>query len=87
MEKEIGKIQKNDTTDIIVRIDDFGGRPGITIREYVKSERYTGFTKAGTRIPTDKFIQFRELLNTISLNDLNANQASAAPEKIEEEEI
>ena len=39
MEKEIGKINKNDTTDIVVRLDDFGGRPGVTIREFVTSDR------------------------------------------------
>ena len=45
MEKDIGRIKKNDSTDIIIRIDDFGGRKGLTIREYVTSDRYTGFTK------------------------------------------
>jgi len=44
MEKDIGKIGKNDTTDIVIRVDDFGGRRGLTIREFVTSERYTGFT-------------------------------------------
>ena len=45
MEKDLGKIKKNDNTDIIVRLDDFGGKPGVTIREFVTNERYTGFTK------------------------------------------
>jgi len=70
MEKDIGKIKKNDQTDIVVRIDDFGGKRGVTIREFTTSERYTGFTKSGTRIPTDKFLEFRELVNAISLDDL-----------------
>ena len=39
MEKDLGKIKKNETTDIVVRIDDFGGKKGLTIREFVKSER------------------------------------------------
>ena len=47
MEKDIGKIKKNDTTEIVVRLDDFGGKIGLTIREFVNNERYTGFTKAG----------------------------------------
>ena len=50
MEKDIGKVKKNDTTDIVIRVDDFAGRKGLTIREYVTSDRYTGFTKAGVRI-------------------------------------
>jgi len=45
MEKDLGKIKKNDTSDIVIRIDDFGGRKGLTIREFVTSEKYTGFTK------------------------------------------
>ena len=73
MEKDIGKITKNDDTDIVVRIDDFGGKTGITIREFTTSERYTGFTKSGTRIPVDKFLEFRELINKISLDDLKAD--------------
>jgi len=83
MEKDIGKIKKSDNTDIIVRIDDFGGNRGITIREFVNSEKYTGFTKSGTRIPVEQFIEFRNLINAISLNDINADVA----EGIKEEEI
>jgi len=70
MEKDIDKISKNPDTDIVIRIDDFGGKVGLTIREFVKGERYTGFTKAGTRIPADKFAQFKEAINSIDESDL-----------------
>ncbi len=70
MEKDIDKIQKNPDTDIVIRVDDFGGRRGVTIREFVKSERYTGFTKAGTRIPADKFSQFKAAINSIDEAEL-----------------
>ncbi len=70
MEKDIDRIQKNIDTDIVIRIDDFGGKRGLTIREFVKGERYTGFTKAGTRIPADKFMLFKEAINSIDINDL-----------------
>ena len=66
VEKDIGKIQKNENTDIVVRVDDFGGRPGVTVREFTTSERYTGFTKSGTRIPADKFSEFKEMINSIN---------------------
>ena len=72
MEKDIGKIKKNDMTDVVIRIDDFGGKTGLTIREFTTSERYTGFTKSGTRIPADKFLEFRELINKIDLDDLKS---------------
>ena len=65
MEKDIGKIKKNEFTDIVVRIDDFGGKTGLTIREYVTGDRYTGFTKAGTRISAENFKSFKELINSI----------------------
>ena len=65
MEKDIGKIPKNDIISIVVRIDDFGGRIGLTIREYTESERYTGFTKSGTRIPAEHFHDFKKMINSI----------------------
>jgi hypothetical protein len=72
MEKDIGRLTKNSETDIVVRIDDFGGKIGVTIREFVKSERYTGFTKAGVRISTDNFKAFKEMINSIDENELAA---------------
>jgi len=70
MEKDIGKIKKNDESDIIIRLDDFGGARGLTIREFVTSDRYTGFTKAGVRIKSADFPVFKELINSISEEDL-----------------
>jgi len=74
MEKDIGRINKNDRTDIVLRIDDFGGRKGLTIREFVTSERYTGFTKAGIRILTPDFLKFKEMINSISEKDMKDEQ-------------
>jgi hypothetical protein len=76
MEKDIGKIKKNETADIIVRIDDFGGKPGVTIREFVTSDRYTGFTKSGVRIVADEFLKFREMINSIHLDDLKSSETA-----------
>jgi len=90
MEKDIGKIKKNDTTDVIIRVDDFGGKAGVTIREFVTSERYTGFTKSGVRILVADFKKFRDMLNSISDDDLKEAPGKEAPEKqktLEEEEI
>jgi len=74
MEKDIDRISKNPDTDIVIRIDDFGGKVGLTIREFVKSERYTGFTKAGTRIPAEYFKQFKEAINSIDEKDFVAGE-------------
>ena len=72
MEKDIGKINKNAETDIVIRVDDFGGKRGLTIREFTTSERYTGFTKSGTRIPVEKFKEFKALINSIDEAELAA---------------
>ncbi|MCX8158807.1 MAG: PC4/YdbC family ssDNA-binding protein [Candidatus Pacearchaeota archaeon] len=70
MERDIARISKNSDTDIVVRIDDFGGKIGVTIREFVKSDRYTGFTKAGTRISADNFSAFKQAINSIDESEL-----------------
>lgn len=85
MEKDIGRIQKNPETDILVRIDDFGGKTGLTIREFVQSPKYTGFTKAGTRIPAEKFEDFKKLINSINTEDLkNPEQETLNQTKIQD---
>lgn len=79
MDKDIDRIQKNQETDIVIRIDDFNGKKGVTIREFVRSERYTGFTKAGTRIPADKFNIFKAAINSIDETEL-AEPAQSKPD-------
>ena len=81
MEKDLGKIKKNDTTDIILRLDDFGGRAGLTIREFVTSERYTGFTKSGVRILAADFPRFKEMILSIKEEDLKADTPAEQPQE------
>ncbi len=80
MEKDLGKIQKNDQSDIVLRIDDFGGRRGFTIREYVNSERYTGFTKAGVRILAKDFPKFKEMINSVTDEEIQAEPEESSEE-------
>ncbi len=79
MEKDIGKIKKNDQTDIVIRVDDFGGRKGLTIREFVTSDRYTGFTKAGVRILSGEFEKFKEMINSVTEDDMAPVEGSDGP--------
>lgn len=81
MEKEIGKINKNDTTDIVIRIDDFADKRGLTIREFVTSDRYTGFTKSGVRILASDFPKFKEMIDSISDEDMKEVEAKPEPEQ------
>jgi hypothetical protein len=85
MEKDIGSIKKNNETEILIRVDDFGGKPGVTIREFVKSDKYTGFTKAGTRISANNFLLFRELINGVELADLGVEEPEDNSDKPEKE--
>src|SRR3989338_4262669 len=92
MEKDIGKIKKNETTNIIVRVDEYKGKKGLTIREFVTSEKYTGFSKSGTRIPADEFLNFRDMINSISLDEMTApstpeKKDKKAKEKVEKKEV
>ncbi|MFH1451826.1 MAG: hypothetical protein ABIF88_01485 [archaeon] len=82
MEKDIGKIARNPDTDIIIRIDDFGGKTGLTIREFVnKSETgFTGFTKSGTRISSENFEEFKRLINSINPEDLKGEPTPSQKE-------
>lgn len=76
MDKDLGKIKKNDDTQIVVRIDDFGGKRGLTIREFVTSDRYNGFTKSGTRIPAEYFNEFKTMINSVKPEDLKSSEES-----------
>ncbi len=84
MDKDIDRIPKNADTDIIIRIDDFGGKRGVTIREFVRGERYTGFTKAGTRIPVDQFKNFKQAINSIKEEELMEGLGAISPVKANE---
>jgi len=62
---EIGRIRKNDTTEIVVQKTEFKGSVGIDIREYVTSDRYTGWSKNGIRISVDKWKEFKAILDKV----------------------
>ena len=87
MEKDIGKINKNDTTDIVIRVDDFGGVKGVTIREFVTSDRYTGFTKSGVRILASDFPKLKEMINSITDEDLAEESSGDSAENAEQETL
>lgn len=80
MEKDIGKIQKGEyegaVTDIVVGIREYNGKVGVDIREFTTSEKYTGPTKKGLRIPADKFEEFKKLINSVKAEDLAAAEAT-----------
>jgi len=84
MEKDIGRIKKNDNTDIVIRVDDFGGRLGLTIREFVTGDRYTGFTKAGVKISAENFPRFKEMIDSVKLQDMKEERKELEEESLDE---
>jgi len=88
-EKDIGKINKGEfqgtTTDIVIGIREYNGSVGVDIREFATSDKYTGPTKKGLRIPAKNFQEFKAMINSISPNDLVASgegaSSSANPKK------
>ncbi len=81
MEKDIGKIKKGEyqgtITEIVVGIREYNGKVGIDIREFATSEKYTGPTKKGLRIPAENFEDFKKMINSINPEDLKASESSA----------
>ena len=77
MEKDIGKINKGEfqgtNTDIVIGIREYNGKVGVDIREFVSSDKYTGPTKKGLRIPAEKFQEFKKLIDSIKDEDLRAD--------------
>ena len=84
MEKEIGKIPKGEyqgtITEIVVGLKEYNGKTGVDIREFTKSETYTGPTKKGLRIPADKFEDFKTMINSINPSDLQTNTSQPKPQ-------
>lgn len=62
---ELGRLRKNDTTEIVVQKTEYRGSVGIDIREYVTSDRYTGWSKNGIRIPVEMWQNFKEILERV----------------------
>ncbi|KYK27167.1 hypothetical protein AYK26_00540 [Euryarchaeota archaeon SM23-78] len=66
-EKEIGRFKKTESTSVVVRINEFQGEKGVDIREFVETNKYTGLTKKGTRIPASKWKDFKALIDKVEL--------------------
>jgi hypothetical protein len=79
-EKDIGKIKKGEyqgaVTEIVVGIREYNGKVGVDIREFTTSDKYTGPTKKGLRIPAENFPKFKEMINSISQGDLASSGTS-----------
>ena len=66
---EIGRLRKNETTEIVVQKTEYRGAVGIDLREYVTSKRYTGWSKNGIRIPVEQWPEFKTILDGVDLEE------------------
>ena len=48
----------------------------MTIREFVTSDRYTGFTKAGVRILSADFPDFKKMINSVTDEDMKQEESA-----------
>jgi hypothetical protein len=80
-DKDIGKLNKGEyqgtSTDIVVGVREYNGKVGVDIREYSTSEKYTGPTKKGLRIPAELFQKFKEMINSIKSEDLVSTEPAS----------
>ena len=85
MDKDVGKINKGEfqgtVTDIVIGIREYNGKVGVDIREFTTSEKYTGPTKKGLRIPAEKFEEFKRIINLISQGDLKSSGEGSETQK------
>ncbi len=66
MEQEYGRIKKSDRKEVVIRYDEYNGKKGVTIREFLHGKKYQGFIKNGTRIPIEKWNEFKNIINSIN---------------------
>jgi hypothetical protein len=63
--RQIGKLDKNASTDIVFSTTEYKGSMYVDIREYVETATYTGFTKKGIRLHSEKLDEFIEMLQKV----------------------
>lgn len=76
---EIGRMRKKDTTEIAVQKTEYRGAVGIDVREYVTSERYTGWSKNGIRIPVEKWPDFKAILDSVDREEKGESAEGSDP--------
>lgn len=63
-------IELGDAIRIVVSLVAEGGLVWVDLRRHVESNRFTGFTKSGTRLPVKSFRRLVEAVNLIQFKDL-----------------
>ena len=46
-------VRVNDSAQVRIEVSEFKGQYRLDIREYIETEKYSGFTKKGINVPTE----------------------------------
>jgi hypothetical protein len=66
---EIGRVKVNPQRDIVAsKVIDKGEFKGINFNNYVRTQKYTGFTPGGMFVPEGKIEEYSELVRTVLSN-------------------
>lgn len=65
--KEIGRIERPNSSDIVIRETVYKGIRYIDIRHWLKTQKYTGWSKKGLAIPISDFPRLMEILKKVIL--------------------
>lgn len=57
-ERELGRFFRNAQSEIVFRVSVYRGKPRFDIREYVNSDSFQGFTKAGINLGFEQIDDF-----------------------------
>lgn len=68
------RVQSNETTEVVVRVNEYKGKVYLDIRKYITTEKYTGFTKDGVsvmvEVGTDLLEAIKTVMNTVEVEGL-----------------
>jgi len=78
----IAEIEKNSETTIVFSLTDFKGNRYVDVREFLKSDTYTGFTKKGLRFRAEMLDTFIGSLEKV--RDVRDGKAEPPPQKADE---
>jgi uncharacterized protein (DUF3820 family) len=68
--EEIGRIEREKSSDIVIRKSLYKGRIWIDIRHYLKLEKFTGFSRKGLALPEENLDELIELLQKAKNTEL-----------------
>jgi len=64
--KEVARMTVNDSRDIVMsQVVEDGEVKGVVINNYITADSYSGFAKGGVLIPSDKLIEFSEIVKAV----------------------